>query len=199
MSFPDTSHVKIAEGFQVLPLQASINRQPELFGQFKQRAQMYMSPHTGMKDIWVRYNDIGKYTDMSTFNDEHEPIWYPAFYCLPEITDILMRLMQLTEGQKLGGVLITKVPPGGRIEPHTDHGWHASYYSKFYIPIQNGEGAAFHFTDGVIKPALGDVWWFDNSVEHWVVNDSDEDRLALIVCIRTDKYPRQRHERKRNS
>jgi hypothetical protein len=193
----DRNFLKIADGYNVLPLQESINRQPELFGQHMQRAQIYQGPHAGMKDIWVRYNDIANYSDLSTFNDKHEPVWYPAFYCLPEIQHILFPLMRLTKGTELGGVLITKVPPGGRIEPHTDTGWHAGYYSKFYIPIQNGTGAYFGFPEGAIKPTLGEVYWFDNSVPHWVVNDSEQDRLALIVCIRTDLFPTQRHDSKR--
>lgn len=188
------SHFKIADDFDVLPLQEALRRQPELFGQHTQRAQVYMSPHAAMKDIWVRYNDIAKYTDLTSFNDEHDPVWYPAFYAIPEIKALLFKLMALVEGERLGGVLITKVPPGGRIGVHTDAGWHAGYYSKFYIPIQNEPGARFHFADGVIAPNLGEVWCFDNSVPHWVENDSEADRIALIVCIRTDNYPRQQHD-----
>jgi hypothetical protein len=30
----------------------------------------------------------------------------------------------------------------------------------------------------------GDIWWFDNSQEHEVLNNSADDRLALIVDIR---------------
>lgn len=191
------SHFKIADDFDVLPLQESLKRQPELFGQHVQRAQMYLSPHAAMKDIWVRYNDIGNYTDLTNFNEEHDPVWYPAYYKIPEIKPILFKLMALVEGERLGGVLITKVPPGGTIAPHTDTGWHAGYYSKFYIPIQNEEGACFGFADGTIKPTLGDVWCFDNSVPHWVVNESQQDRIALIVCIRTENYPRQQYDSKR--
>ena len=191
------SHFKIADDFDVQPLRESLGKHPELFGQHLQRAQMYLSPHSAMKDIWVRYNDIAKYTDLSTFNDEHDSVWYPAAQDIPEVKALCYRLMALVKGERLGGVLITKVPPGGRIEPHTDAGWHAEYYSKFYIPIQNEEGASFGFADGVIRPKLGEVWCFDNSVPHWVTNDSDQDRLSLIVCIRTDHYPRQNYDSKR--
>jgi quercetin dioxygenase-like cupin family protein len=191
------SHFKIATGFNVCPLREALNAQPELFGQHVQRAQTYMSPHAAMKDVWVRYNDITKYTDLTHFNDEHDSVWYPAYDKLPELKQIVFRLMGLVNGERLGGVLITKIPPGGSIAPHTDSGWHAGYYSKFYIPIQNGEGAKFCFADGEINPSLGDVWCFDNSVPHWVENNSTEDRIALIVCIRTEEYPRQLHDSKR--
>jgi len=35
---------------------------------------------------------------------------------------------------------------------------------------------------------LGDAWWFDNSVVHWVENNTDSDRIAMIVCIRTEMF-----------
>lgn len=190
------SHFKIADDYDVLPLQKALKKQPELFGQHLQRAQMYLSPHAAMKDIWVRYNDIAKYTELSKFNDEHDSVWYPVIESIPEVKPLVFRLMQQVQGERLGGVLITKVPPGGRIGVHTDAGWHAGYYSKFYIPIQNNCGAVFGFADGEIRPNLGEVWCFDNSVPHWVENESTEDRLSMIVCIRTENFPRQEHVNK---
>jgi len=185
------SFAKIACGFDVLPLQLALKRQPKLFGKYPFRQAGYgESPHTNMTDIWVRYNKIDKYLeagDFTGFNDEHEAEWYPAYYALPQIRPIVFALMALVQGERLGAVLITKIPPGGRIEPHIDTGWHAEYYDKYYIPIQNAPGATFNFNDGIIYPQLGDAWWFDNSVPHWVENHSNEDRIAMIVCIRSDK------------
>jgi len=86
-----------------------------------------------MSDIWVRYNKLPEDGDYSHFNDEHISTWYPAYYVLTSIKRITDELMILVDGERLGGVLITKLPPGGRIDPHTDSGWHASYYDKFFV------------------------------------------------------------------
>ena len=96
-----------------------------------------------------------------------------------------MELMTIVSGERLGGVLITKIPPGGEIKPHVDAGWHAEYYEKYYVPIKNEKGAKFHFEDAVLEPKQGEVWNFDNSKLHWVTNGSAEDRIAMIICIRT--------------
>lgn len=180
---------KIASGLNVMPLQLALKRQPKLFGKYGYRRYSEGSPHAGMTDIWVRYNDIKKYPDgnLSTFNDEHDGVWYPAYYALPQVRPLVFSVMSLVEGERLGAVLITKVPPGGGVAPHVDDGWHAKYYEKYYIPIQNEPGATFNFEDGVIRPDLGDVYWFNNSVPHWVENHSNADRIALIVCIRSDR------------
>lgn len=184
------SFARIAQGVNVMPLQTAINRQPHLFGQHGSRASAYGSPHAAMSDIWVRYNDIANLdpANPAAFNEEHDAVWYPAYYALPQLRPILFDLMAYVDGERLGGVLITKTPPGGRIERHVDSGWHASYYDKFYLPIQNDGGATFNFEDGVIVPQLGDAYWFRNDVPHWVENRSERDRIALIVCIKTHRY-----------
>ena len=45
-----------------------------------------------------------------------------------------------------------------------------------------------NIVDGNIHAKEGEAWWFDNSQLHWVTNNTDSDRLAMIVCIRTEKY-----------
>ena len=62
--------------------------------------------------------------------------------------------------------------PYNKILPHTDSGWHAEYYDKYYIPIQNEKGSVFCFDSGSIDPERGDVWAFNNSYSHWVENNS---------------------------
>lgn len=181
---------KLLLGVNVLPLQAALLRQPWLFGQHRGRAEAYKSPHKSMTDIWVRYNALENFDPENprNFNNEHDSVWYPAFYSLPQIREIIFPLMHAVEGERLGGVLITKLAPGGRIDRHVDAGWHAEYYDKFYVPILNDAGAVFGWDDGVIAPALGDVYWFRNDLPHWVENNSARERIALIVCIRTHKY-----------
>jgi hypothetical protein len=35
--------------------------------------------------------------------------------------------------------------------------------------------------------APGEAWWFDNAQEHEVINNSADDRIHMIVDIRTSK------------
>ena len=190
--------------FQKMPYQIDVtdlNRQlaanPELWGAYGWRKDHGSGVHAGMTDIWVRYNDKRKYKQLTAeFNDEHVPVWYPAWEKLPALRSIIIGpdgLMGREEGEMLGGVLITRIPPGYRIEKHEDKGWHVGYYDKFYISLQSAPGAVFYCGDEAINPETGDCWRFDNRREHWVVNDSDQDRVTLIVCIRTEKYAKERY------
>lgn len=183
-------YAKVADNLDVKPLQIALLRQPKLFGKYTQRGDFEGSPHNEMKDIWVRYNDINPFIEKGSFvgfDAEHDSIWYPSAYAIPQVRKVVFDLMRIVEGERLGGILITKLAPGGKIEKHSDGGWHAEYYDKYFVPILNEEGAVFAFEDGVITPKVGEAYWFDNSVPHWVENNTDSDRIAMIVCIRHSK------------
>jgi hypothetical protein len=191
-----TRFLKVAEGVDVKPLLAEIDANADLWGQFGWRKNIPGGPHSGMTDIWVRYNDIRPFEacgDFAGFNSEHESVWYPAYYRLPALKGIIFPLMTLVEGERLGGVLITRIPPCAGIGAHRDAGWHVNHYDKFYVSLKSAPGAHFHSGDELICPVPGDVYRFDNRLEHWVENRSTEDRVTLIVCIRTRKYDDRDH------
>lgn len=168
-----------------------------LFDGFPYRRTAPGSPHAEMTDIWARYKDITsnlESRDFSDIGDEHESIWYPHSDELTDVKKICAKIMHFTQGTRLGGVLITKLPPGGNITWHTDDNWHANYYDKFWVPIQNAPGAVMKF-QGIFDepfaetrmcPQEGEVVWFNNSYPHAVVNDSDKDRIGMIVCIKIE-------------
>ena len=179
-----SSFERIAQDIGISPILSEIEDNRHLFGEFSARTDAYGSPHGEIKDIWVRYGDISAMVesgDYSGIADEHESIWLQD---LPEAKKICYKVMSMVGGDRLGGVLITTLPMGGKISPHVDGGWHAAYYDKYYVPIKNKPGSVFGFADGVIDPDVGDVWKFDNSILHWVNNDSDSERIAMIICIK---------------
>jgi len=82
----------------------------EGWGEYPQRG-MPGSPHEEMTDIWVRFRDpepCVKSGDWSPFMNEHESIWLKEFVSVKKICS---QIMYLTEGSRLGGVLITKLSP----------------------------------------------------------------------------------------
>ncbi len=144
------------------------------------------SPHGQMTDIWVRYQDLAPFLSgerpMHEIVDKHDSEW---LYDIPEVNRIADKLYEHVNGVQMGAVLITKLPAGGKIEPHTDSGWHAANYDKYFIPIKNEVGANFCWDDMEIKPDAGECWKFNNGRTHWVNNDSSSERIAMIICIRS--------------
>lgn len=186
---------KLPMQIDVGPLNAALAAHPELWDQYCVRRTAPGTPHSGMSDIWVRYNDVAPFEaagDYRKFNDAHVPVWYDAWSKHADVRaalrPILFGLMAHVGGEMLGGVLITRIPHGKGIDPHTDHGWHVEFYDKFYVSLASAPGAEFWCGKEMINPVVGDVFRFDNRLEHWVRNESGQDRVTLIVCIRTDKY-----------
>lgn len=169
----------VKTGMDVAPLIWQLKCNPHLWNQNGARTADKNSPHYGVDDIWVRY---GKLPINALEN--HESVWYSAADELPAVRRMAMQIMALVEGERLGGVLITRIPPGGRVLPHVDTGWHAGYYSKFAVQIESDSQQVFGYEDGEHVTEPGDVYWFNNSETHWVSNYSDVDRITLIICIK---------------
>jgi len=188
---------KITGGLNVAPILAQLDAAPDLWGAHRARLDAPDSPHATSADIWVRYNDIRPFQagarPWSEINNPHIPIWYPAWYRVPALRAPVMSIMALSQAEMLGGVLITRVPAGGRIAPHIDTGWHVETYSKFYVCLKGAPGAEMLCeVDGEVEamcPKPGDLHLFDNRKMHWVENRSDHERMTLIVCVKTDLDP----------
>lgn len=148
-------------------------------------------PHSKLSDIWVRYNAWENYDPKcpARFNDEHEAVWYPVVEDIPAVKPIVFDVMNAVGGIELGGVLITKIPPHEICKPHIDSGWHATHYEKFAVQLQSNRHQGFCFEEKELRSMPGDLYTFDNSRLHWVVNNSDEDRMTLIICIRRATCP----------
>lgn len=185
------SHELVCDDLDVVSLQKELIDNYDEFDKYDYRRTFPNSPHAQMHDIWARYNDVKPFEEKGSlqgFEAEHDSIWYPVIEKIPSVKKVVFDLMSRVQGERLGGILITKLPAGGHITRHTDSGWHAQYYDKFYVPVLNGEGSIFGFDDGDIVPHVGEAWWFDNSNVHWVDNKSNIDRIAMIVCIRTEMF-----------
>jgi hypothetical protein len=178
-------HLKMVRerAFDVSALQAQLVDAP--WNAIRHRTEHPQSPHREVSDIWVRYNPIENYHgDMSAFNAEHEPEWYPVSRQLTEAERIAQAISVQFQALSLGAVLITKIPAGGQVYPHVDQGWHARTFEKFAVQVRGNDRQAFHFENEDLVTHDGDLFWFDNAYPHWVTNDSDEDRITLIVCLR---------------
>jgi quercetin dioxygenase-like cupin family protein len=94
------------------------------------------------------------------------------------------KVFRRVHGKRLGGVLITRIPPGGEVKPHKDTGWHAGFYEKFAVQVASNEGQAFCFESDELRPMPGDLYTFQNHVLHWVTNPTPEERITMIVCVK---------------
>lgn len=176
----------LASGFNVAPLIRQLDAHPELWNEHTLRTDRYQTPHSDVSDIWVRFNAWENFDgDPAKFTMEpHASAWYPCIAKIPAAWSLVRKVMRHVGAKQVGGVLITRIPPKGEVKPHIDSGWHATHYEKFAVQIKGNVDQGFYFDNGALHPLPGDLYTFDNSFCHWVKNDSDQERITLIICLR---------------
>lgn len=178
---------QLAGAVNVAPLLNALQRQPELWNANTLRTKHPGTAHSEVSDIWLRFNDVAEYErtgDPTTITDDKECLSYPAWDKLPQVRPIIFDLMRMVEAARLGRVIITKLPAGKEITPHVDGGAPATYFERYQISLQSLPGCLFRIGDETVNFRTGDVYWINNGVEHAVVNNSADDRIAMIVDLR---------------
>lgn len=176
-------------GVEVRPLVQQLEAAPELWDEnvfrTEGRGPYAGNPHARISDIICRFNDWANWTgDRAAFNAEHESVWWGPYDKLPYLQPLVFDLMRMFFAERLGMVLITRIPPHCNVERHVDAGWHAQHYLKFGIQVKAAAGQFFCYDGCRVETKTGDLFAFDNSRPHWVENDTDEERITLIVCLR---------------
>jgi hypothetical protein len=176
------SFQKIFAGLDVIPLLNALAAKPHLWNANTLRTTFPGSPHAACDDIWLFFNDVPDDHDEVVNDIAVRP--YPAWTELPQARHLVFDLMRRVEGVQLGRVLITRLAPGKTIPEHADQGAPAEYYQRYQIALQSMPGCLFNCGEEVVQFSMGECWWIDNRQPHSVVNNSADDRLALIVDVR---------------
>lgn len=116
--------------------------------------------------------------------DQHENYDQPAYKILTEARPIVMNLMAYVGGERLGRVMINNIKPGGKIFPHADTPVHADYWDRFHVVLESSPGVDFRCGDEHVYMQRGSVYWFNNSEEHEVTNNSATDRIHMVIDVK---------------
>lgn len=188
--------LKIAEGMQTQIILLAINRLAKMGDVWKEDTYLRdypQGPFGDTESIILRFPPRSVHeTEEALKNhlanfDQHECVDQNIFKQMPEVRNLIFNLMAAVQGERLGRCIINKLRPGGRIYPHADTATHAEYYDRFHIVLQAGAGSIFTCGDEQANMQTGEIWWFNNSLTHEVVNNGANDRIHLVVDIRTSK------------
>lgn len=197
---------RIADGIDPAPLLAQIDAHPELWNRYPERRAHPLSPHHETDDIWLRYRDRGALTGPQAYAEPHTSVWYhPEIELLSEAQRITDDLAGRLYANRIGGVLMTRIPPGKCVYPHDDRGaWHAEFYTtKLWLALRANPDCFNDCWDHPQPPAPdappaanqasrrervvmrpGEAWTFSNLMQHSVMNAGDTERIVLIMCFR---------------
>lgn len=189
---------RIAENIPVTPLLHQIIRKPHLWNKNTFRTTFPNSPHVDVDDIWVRFSAPKNCTTTTRVIGDGAPVWYPAADELPELKPIIKNLMSGVGAYELGRVLISRVRPGGVILPHRDADGeyvHAPDIARYHVVLQGLPGSLYTCGEPgsedepsdveTVQMLTGEVWWFNALKLHHIQNNSADDRIHLLVDVRT--------------
>jgi len=88
------------------------------------------------------------------------------------------------EKVEIGRIFFSKLLPKSRIDLHVEDGKYFEYYDRFHFVIQSNDDNIFCIRDEPLRLKVGHMYWVNNHVPHWLINNSDEDRINLIVDAR---------------
>lgn len=164
------------------PVLSALARQPELWNAHPLRTTYPGSPHAQADDILLFFNDLT--ASPEALAEDRITTAYPAWSALPQVRPIIFGLMARVGGVHLGRVIISRLAPGKRIAPHEDAGAPATWFERYQVSLQSAPGCIFRAGEEPVMFRSGEIWWFNNRLEHEVINNSAEDRIAMIVDIR---------------
>lgn len=155
---------------------------------FRQRAQA----NSETECIFLRYQTATQ-QELYGYNTSNE--WeaiarglecvdLPEYFMLPAIREIVQQIQWLTCSDRLGRVILVKLPAGKRVYPHSDSGNYANYYQRICIPLLSEPGNVMREGDEVQYMKPGEAWFIDLDVEHEAENLSDQDRITLFVDVK---------------
>jgi hypothetical protein len=194
--------LRLAEGLDITPLRLAIARRADLWAEDTFLRHYPQGPFEDVETIFLRFPKRVVFDDADVAEQEHkialykanllpgydqqESIDYPAYALFPQAREIVLALMTRVAGVRLGRVMINKVRAGGRIFPHADCPEHANYWNnRLHVVLQSLPGNDFRCEDEHVHMRAGEVWWFNNRLEHSVINNSADDRIHMIVDIRS--------------
>jgi hypothetical protein len=176
--------LQVCSGVNVIPLLQQIYTNEHLWSKDQIRQDYSKdSPHKDVQDILIRFSD----TSDKGIGDVIQCEWLAASILLPAAKSLALSVMGLMQGEQLGRVMITRLPPGKSIVPHADtKGKYANFYTRYHIPLVSDPGVSFNCGGESLNMTPGGIWWFNGHREHSVVNNSASDRINLIVDCRVN-------------
>lgn len=119
-----------------------------------------------------------------TWNGKEYPIQRKApndiiYNRIKSITDDLEKVF---EG-RVGRSMLVKLLPRCSIAPHNDIGYYLRSVHRCHIPVVTNDNVIFGLGDLRMNMKVGTCYEIDNKNKHYVENNSDLDRVHLIVDI----------------
>lgn len=114
--------------------------------------------------------------------DVHESRFTYISANFPRMRDCLIEMARELNGT-LARARVVKLPPGARVYPHRDRGEYYRRRDRYHLVLVSEPGNILECAGESVWMQPGELWWFDNKLEHAAVNNSQTDRIHFIFDL----------------
>lgn len=128
-------------------------------------------------DIILRYQPVQGVMHPMTIMSSLECVDYFTQSLFPKT----MELVNQTFEQPIGRVVFARLNPGDKISEHTDEGQYSESTDRFHFVLTTNPEVIMSSGNETHHIDPGEIWWFNNHIDHSVVNNGTTSRIHLIV------------------
>lgn len=153
----------------------------DIWGEERWRQTMPYTPHKDSETIALRRQPGSRPRDVL---HQLASVATRHYACGP-LAAALFQVVAHVQGRPARAMLV-RLPPGGRVAPHTDTGIYADATERFHLPIITNPDAWMVVDDVKYHLKAGTVYALDKHVEHSAGNDGASPRIHMIVDVMPD-------------
>jgi len=174
--------LQIAGGLDVMPLLLSVQRQPELWNEYKIRREEG-------DDILLRYNEFNEgdnWDEKVAGSIDVEN--YPAWALVPQARPIVLGTFQRVEGLRLGRVFLLRVNSGDEIAPSGPTDVESKtpphlYYKRYLVSLSGNKDSEVQCGGESVNMVPGSLWWVDQRLPTGFVAGVTHDQIVLSIEV----------------
>ena len=177
-------HFKLLEsGIDVAPILRELADHPEVWGQNTGRQNSV--------DVQRETQAVAicSHSDQRTFLEarQQSPVRYvgrptQTARLLPKTLEFVERQVRQLHGIP-GRAVVVRLRPHGHVYKHVDGGLYYDLRHRCHLILHSVAGSRLRAGNEEVRMREGEFWWFDNQQPHEAINDSDEDRIHLIMDV----------------
>lgn len=113
------------------------------------------------------------------FNPTYLSSYYHFIHLLQPIENIISEYFK-SDGF-IGRLIMAKLSANGEIPPHIDTGYSLLHCHRIHVPLVTNENVIFTIGGEGRNLKVGEMWEINNATVHGVENNSNEDRIHMII------------------
>lgn len=159
-------------------LKEEIEANSFLWDKYTFRSSYSGSAHRDTKCILLRNQEEPNTLEA---NNETKCVWNEDILYYPVVEDLLSSIKEAMAINEFGRIMLVNLLHNGKITEHVDEGLYSDTYSRVHLSILSKTGNIFYCGDESKHIQEGEICWFNHKVPHRVENNSDSDRIHLII------------------